>query len=362
MKPRGKSSDSSDVKRQTCSRPPSRPSNASRTRYVTSDTLHAQPADGNQPLPLVTARIAQDKKLLSALAANEDGADLEALAQESQLNGGVVESTMEYLCTQNMAKLSETGHYRATKLTHFLLAPLVTDAVTHFHDNVLPALNSLNAVLSAPEKNVTAFQQGHRTSDDFYTWMETHPVQQGAFFRFMEAQFASLPTWLDVVEFQSEFAQDTTSKFPDLTGRVNLQDRPDVLAKALEVESLERMRYDFMTEQPVHGARAYYFRQIMHNHDDDTCVAILRAQLPAMSAHSVIIIDEKVLPDRQSPATGPPNEYTAGLNLAMKAMFNAQERREAHWRQLLDRAGLVIRDIKKFTEFNDAVIIAAKVT
>ncbi len=43
----------------------------------------------------------------------------------------------------------------------------------------------------------------------------------------------------------------------------------------------------------------------MHNNDDDTCVRILRAQMPAMGLHSVILIDDKVLPDEKSSADSP---------------------------------------------------------
>lgn len=53
-------------------------------------------------------------------------------------------------------------------------------------------------------------------------------------------------------------------------------------------------------------------------------------------------------------------EYTAALSIAMKVMFDAQERREAHWLRLLDDAGLEIKDIRKYTKFDDAVVIAVR--
>lgn len=102
--------------------------------------------------------------------------------------------------------------------------------------------------------------------------METHPVQQGAFHRFMEAQFAMLPTWLDVVPFGTEVAQGASPEdvvfvdvgggngsqcaalrkaFPELKGRIILQDRPAVVEKALKVDGMEVMAHDFLTEQPV---------------------------------------------------------------------------------------------------------------
>lgn len=127
-------------------------------------------------------------------------------------------------------------------------------------------------MLSQPEARLNAFKTGQRSDQDFYTWLETHPVQQGAFHRFMEAQFASLPTWLDVVGFKTEMGMDLTSsdvafvdvgggngqqcaslkgKFPEIEGRIVLQDRPEVLKKALSVDGMEKMSYDYLTEQPV---------------------------------------------------------------------------------------------------------------
>ncbi|KFY63365.1 hypothetical protein V496_03994 [Pseudogymnoascus sp. VKM F-4515 (FW-2607)] len=193
----------------------------------------------------------------------------------------------------------------------------------------------------------------------------------------MTAQFASLPTWLDVLPFDSEYAASATpetlifvdvgggngqqcvalqKKYPDLRGRIVLQDRPPILEKAITPDSVERMPYDYLVEQPVKSARAYYFRQILHNHNDETCHRILAAHLPALSPSSVIIIDDKVIPDAK-PATGSV-EYTAGLSLAMLTMFSALERREGQWRTLLADAGFEIREIRRFTDFGDSVIVA----
>lgn len=131
--------------------------------------------------------------------------------------------------------------------------------------------------------------------------METHPVQQGAFHRFMEAQFAMLPTWLDVVAFDAEVAQGANPEdvifvdvgggngsqcaalrkaFPELKGRVILQDRPAVLATALKVEGMELMAHDFLTEQPVHSELVDIARSDDHT-DTDRCTSILLPSDPA---------------------------------------------------------------------------------
>lgn len=46
--------------------------------------------------------------------------------------------------------------------------------------------------------------------------------------------------------------------WPEMPGRLILQDRRDVVAQALEVPGMEGMSYDFMTKQPV---LSKYFRR-----------------------------------------------------------------------------------------------------
>lgn len=56
---------------------------------------------------------------------------LDHLAQATGLPKGVLESILDYLCTQRMAVEASPGIYKATPLTHMLLVPLFNDAVTH---------------------------------------------------------------------------------------------------------------------------------------------------------------------------------------------------------------------------------------
>ncbi|EJP67382.1 sterigmatocystin 8-O-methyltransferase precursor, putative [Beauveria bassiana ARSEF 2860] len=345
----------------------------------------------SQPLPLITTRIAQRHNIFATLVAGsqqgqgQGPVSFGALKEATGLQDAVLESLLDYLGSQGMLSQPVRGQYAAIGLTQLMTAPLLQDAIIHFHDNCLPAFAALNTVLSSPpSQKLNAFEVGQHSTVDFYTWLETHPTQQGAFHRFMEAQFASLPTWLDAVDFASELGGGAglgyanhvvfvdvgggngqqiaalKEKFPELKGRAILQDRPEVLEKALEVDGMEKMNYDYLTEQPVKDACVYYFRQIMHNNDDATCIRILQSQLPAMGPSSVIVIDDKCLSDDKPPQDAPGVEYTAALSIAMKVMFNAQERREAHWRALLSEAGLAIKHVRRFTKFEDSVIIAAK--
>lgn len=149
---------------------------------------------------------------------------------------------------------------------------LTDDKRCNSNDTVVNAIQALNTVISQPEKKLLAFQVGHKTDVDFYTWLESHPVESGAFHRFMEAQFQRLPSWLEFYNFKEESGKDLSptdvafvdvaggngqqceafkKMCPDLPGRVILQDRPEVLQKALPVEGMETQPYDYFTEQPV---------------------------------------------------------------------------------------------------------------
>lgn len=278
-------------------------------------------------------------------------------------------------------------------------------------DCFLPSTYSLNSFLKRPRSGRTAFQEGHKTDDDLYTWLASRPMHQKSFHRFMEFQFASLPTWLDGIDFERELGKDLgengvafvdvgggagqqcalfKQKLPQVRGRIILQDRPDTLGEGtLDVEGMEQCCYDYFTQQPIKGpllrpraispssrdilltirtlcvaakteARVYFFRQILHNNSDDACIRILQAQLPALGDNSVVIINEKVLPEKKPRHDDIGIEYTSGLSIHMMALFKSCERREDQWRQILSRAGFEVREVRIYTRYHDGIIIAAK--
>ena len=91
---------------------------------------------------------------------------------------------------------------------------------------------------------------------------------------------------------------------PDLRGRVVLQDLPGTIAMtdrdALQRLGIDAQGHDFMTTQPVAGAKVYYMRNILHDWPDKTCITILKQLRAAMNQNSVIIIDEIVMQNTDS--------------------------------------------------------------
>ncbi|KAK7223276.1 hypothetical protein V2G26_011279 [Clonostachys chloroleuca] len=333
------------------------------------------------PLLLVTARIGQDHGIFAKLCATAGPVSLGELLTTSKITSDTLDSVMDSICARGMAARVEAQAFAATPLTHLLSSPELRAAHIHYHDSVLPGLVKLKEFLHYPHGPRTAWQMGHDTDLSYYAWLDGHPVQKDAFHIYMEAHVIGLPTWLDVLDFEKELAAGARAEdvifvdvggsngqqcaalrkqYPRLLGRVILQDRPAVLESALEVQGMEKMGYDYLMEQPVKGSRVFYFRQILHNNDDETCKKILRAQLSAMDCNTVLVIDDKVLPDRDQLTDSMDSEYQASLSLVMRALFNSQERREAHWRRLVEEAGLVVKDIRKYTEWDDAVVLCVK--
>ncbi|KFH48407.1 Demethylsterigmatocystin 6-O-methyltransferase-like protein [Hapsidospora chrysogenum ATCC 11550] len=333
------------------------------------------------PLRLVVPRLAQQHGIFEMLInANGRPVTLGELSEATQITSFVLEVVMDYLCTQRWAQQVGSEEYAATKFSHRFMEPSFRDGMSHFHDNVYQPWAYMRKAMREPLPARTAFQMGYDTDDDFYEYLgcEKKKAEREAFHRFMKSYASGLPLWLSVVDFEAEFGRGLTdgevafvdvgggngqqcealkAKHPGLPGRVILQDRPEALSAALDVPGMEKMVYDYHTEQPIRDARVYYFRFIFHNNDDETSVQILRSQLPAMGPNSALVIDDKVLPDDKLAPYEPGAEASAGLSLTMKTLFNTVERRENHWRRMLRGSGLVVRDIRWYTDFSDAVII-----
>jgi hypothetical protein len=129
------------------------------------------------------------------------------------------------------------------------------------------------------------------------------------------------------------------SAHPDLDPKqVILQDRPEVieLAKSsgLSVD-VQLQAHDFMTEQPVKGAKAYFMRMILHDYPDPVCVEILGRLAEAMDAGSRLLVCEMVIPQRVGELDFP----AAVLDQCVLSM-GGKERTEAGFKKLFEAAGI----------------------
>ncbi|RDL38845.1 O-methyltransferase [Venustampulla echinocandica] len=117
-----------------------------------------------------------------------------------------------------------------------------------------------------------------------------------------------------------------------------LQDKPHVLDTISQdlIPGIEKMAYDFYTEQPVKNAHIYYLRRILHNYQDGVCQTILKNIAEAMGATSRLLIAELVVP-----ATAKVGEDVSAYWMDMVMIsIGGKERSGKEFRELLDSAGL----------------------
>lgn len=220
-----------------------------------------------------------------------------------------------------------------------------------------------------------AFNRGHKTSQQYFSWFPSQPEMFAHFNRFMRVQREGMPTWLDeypYVEAARAAAGPEQVLFvdvgggighqsvalrrvlpADVTGRVIVQDLSAAIEQAAprREDGVEHMVHDFFKAQPVRNARMYYMRNIMHDWRDEDAVVILSNLREAMGEKSALLIDEMVLPNSGT------HWHAAQLDIVMMAALAARERTRREWEELVSRAGLRMRRVYRYTEsLGDSII------
>ena len=150
---------------------------------------------------------------------------------------------------------------------------------------------------------------------------------------------------------------------PTLTGRLILQDRPEVVSELSNLPPrIEPLIHSYFEPQPpnLHNARIYHLRQILHNNTHTDCIRILKALLPSMGPDSVLMVDEKVMPDKSKSVDDDRAVQVAQASMAMLAFFNTVERRRDQWEGLLEEGGYRVVEVKKYADTHDSIIVARK--
>ncbi|KAF1966704.1 o-methyltransferas-like protein [Bimuria novae-zelandiae CBS 107.79] len=220
----------------------------------------------------------------------------------------------------------------------------------------------------------TPFHKAWKTVDSMYTWLDKRPRETAVFNQFMHAQRSSVKNcfsflalyeecrdwssgrgavFVDVGGGTGQQCKALREKFPDLPGKVVLQDLPTMVAKAEALEGVEAMAYDFFTPQPIKGAKYYYLRAILHDHADDKCLEILANIADAMTDESTLLIDDIVVPNQNV------SWYVTQTDLAMMVQFSATDRTEEQWKELLAKAGLEVQKVTTYTHAWQLSVIAA---
>ena len=94
------------------------------------------------------------------------------------------------------------------------------------------------------------------------TWLSVHPVEEETkTWNPDKAVFVNIGGNIGMQN--AEFKE----KYPDVPGRVVLQDRPENIAKAIQTPGVENIAYDFFTPQPIKGTFNSLSRDTVLHHD-----------------------------------------------------------------------------------------------
>ncbi|KAL8757503.1 MAG: hypothetical protein Q9184_004183 [Pyrenodesmia sp. 2 TL-2023] len=302
------------------------------------------------------------------------------LAQETKTDPKLLGRLLRYAASSGLVKQSSEDTWTASRLTHSMVAPSSEADLEEAFTSTLPLWVDLPRFLAQtsyqnPTDSMnTVHQLAWNTPLSFFDWMTEHPEHYAVLNKFMAAnrmaqtgvqvfpfedkvpalfktESPETPLFVDVGGGRGQMCRAFRARYPDLPGRVIFQDLPQTMADAPSGNGTEAMAHNFFHPQPIRGAKIYYLRHVLHDWPDAKAEDILKRVVEAMDKESVILIDEKVLPDVGA------SSLAAGLDLSMMSHFAASERSERAWKDLLGKVGLHLEYLHRYEEDDgDAVI------
>ncbi|CAI7564758.1 unnamed protein product [Penicillium pancosmium] len=249
------------------------------------------------------------------------------------------------------------------------------------HIRVLPEYFKETNYQDITTTKYTPFHKAFNTDLNSFDWLVQHPEHFVPFQKMMTSLEGS--EWTEGFElFDSEAKQIPSTpaepsdktflvdvgggnghqsiqlgrKYPNLLGRLVLQDLPAVVGPLSPIEGVKIEAYSFFEKQPIVGAKFYYLRCIMHDWPDEDATKILRNIAVAMTSHSRILIDDAVLPDTDAAW------QVTMADLALMSSCGGVERTKRRWESLADAAGLKIEQIHSYvaSTYTSVVVLALK--
>ncbi|WYZ42097.1 hypothetical protein EsH8_V_000992 [Colletotrichum jinshuiense] len=321
-----------------------------------------------QPGAVFAIAAGVESSLFKFMVENPGPKKVEELATALRFGQDVLSRLMRHLASMGYLKEVGSDEYEPTNFAKALSLPTIGDGYSCVIGGVWPTFCNFPKYLR---------KYGRKISDDptegplqdiigkdghFFDHVKTN-WPAGEFQNFMAGYGQGRASWMDACSFPvgERLVKDVSSspdtvfivdigggigrdldefchKHPDAPGRHILQDLPHVIEQVEKVDpKIETMPYNFHTEQPVKGARAYYMRSVLHDWTDEVCSNILARVTAAMKpGYSKLLLNENVIPP-----TGADWQTTA-LDMVMMTIFASRERTEEQWRNLLEPAGLRI--------------------
>ncbi|PYH92371.1 S-adenosyl-L-methionine-dependent methyltransferase [Aspergillus ellipticus CBS 707.79] len=309
-------------------------------------------------MQLAGLRIGANLKIFSLLAESETPLTVSKLSEKTGADSGFLARLLRYLASFEAIKETDKDQFSSSNITRTFSQSGFEAAVFHYFDTMGPAIQNLPEFLQEtkykdPVDNAnTALQKAFQTDQPAFFWLQTQPDKMAFFQEYITTNRAGMPTFLDVYPVE-EKAIAFRERYPQLEGRVIVQDLAPTLQHAIPHSAVETMELDFFQPQTVKGAKFYYLRNVFHDWPDHKARIILKNIIEAMSDDSLILIDDMVLPNVGV------HWQAAQMDMLMMATLAARERTQEQWYELLGSAGLKINKIYTYTSsLKDSIIEA----
>lgn len=331
---------------------------------TTNDTIHRY---GHMNLQTATVKIGIDLGLFKLLSQSSSPLSVEELSQRLSNDPTLTKRIVRFLASIGAIHEVDTNKFTANHVTKNLSESLAEAGLSHYFGTASPMYQTLPAFLKKTcykdpvDELHTSFQDAFHTELPVFAWFASHPQHLGAFNEYMRLRRQPTVSWLtaypvldQVKNWDSEKAifvnvgggvghqcAEFKQRFPDLPGKVILQDLPHSIAAALSTPGVENMVHDFFEPQPVRGAKFYHIRGVLHNHPPHKVRTLLENIKSAMTEESVLLIDEMIFPESRV------HYDAASIDMTMLTAFASMERTEVQWHQTLAEVGLQL--VKTYT-------------
>jgi hypothetical protein len=327
-----------------------------------------------------------DVKLFQHLKdAGKSGLTPSDLAEKSGVTAPLLERMVRHLIAMKLLSYHD-GRVHGSHLSDGLAAENYQQSIDFCYDVARPSFNHFPEFFKKKGYEVPAsanqgpFQAAHKSDLAFFDWLVATPPHLDEFSAFMSAYRAGKANWYDqgfypVAErlidgFNSSINETLlvdvgggrghdvalfSAVHPSHPGKLVLQDREPVIASIADKENLpfESQAHDFYTPQPIAGARAYSLHSILHDWDDEHGVKILENLRPALTpGYSRVLLNEIVLSEEK------PTLAATSMDMMMLAHLGVRERTEAHWKEIIEKAGLAFVRVYNYPGVAESVVEA----
>lgn len=314
----------------------------------------------------IAVRLAVDLKLFDAISKrsseNQDGkVRVGQLSEDVQADPKLVGRIMRSLVPLDILKQDSPDTFSSTRFAEaYISSSWMSSAVIFFTHLVLfvaklPEFFKEKGWKNPGDIDDSPFNFALGSKQKYFEYMSSKPYYQNAFDTVMAAPYRrDEESWFNFFPVEKKLQVNGPSevllvdvgggrgkdlrafheRFPDLPGRLILQDLAHVTETADVTNKIENQAHSFFDEQPVKGAKAYYLRNVIHDWPDKQAIEILSRLREAMSPDSLVLIHEKAMPETNIP-------WMAAIgDMTMMTAFASSERTKNELETLLNKAGL----------------------